>query len=897
MTSLDQESLFSLELIVDQLCLRHSVECRIPAIAFRLLDFPTLLIYHVEPELADTIRSKLLEVCYEPLPAQLNELKDYNTGKFSVRRGKSCLFRVSPNTLVSNLCSAPLYVMVVDMFPETPKLVGSCGVLLNACAHSLYKDIVTNGISVPAVQAEKKELDLCNLTGKKVGSILLGYRLLSLGAALLSHIPTHNIIHLKPKEEIDHSVYPTDVAVPQSVTKASTVAQQSATAERWSENAEFDKVIEKTFTDSQTQIEPRSVGCVGTQTSRHRSHTNKPRTPLVSDIDDMITANIVCPPPLFYNSTLCKKTLCWHQEECSSMWHMANDDSSWSDDDTIRVEDKYIDADKEADSAMNLSSRIVKDKHPSPLGQSRNVMRSDPAVKLPYYSDDMTGFPVLSALMAEILRFQGKTLVQDTSGVDADHEARYRIRKMKKGTQLPNADSVKAVEPKTSAHECASMLPCDRGRTLLKRKSSGHPVHRKPFFAGMTNTQRLRLARVNPKLLQELETKELQRKNEFKAARVNYSKRQKENVLTGSDINAKAVDALTHIDISRATEYTDESRESTVRYKCPIPTPRTSKMLTADRRLSDMNVPDNDLSGFGTKTYTASYRGMESRHPLQSSCEENVQLALPLVEDDSANEYSIHREKSAVTNTTADLNRQVAKNCKQDYTPGCDESNSHTGPVKTAWQAQSEATSVALRDVCAGNAQSEATDVGGLLSVEDLGLRKIVDHYSDDSGDGDNGDVDDDDDGGDDDRREVGVEDEESQDKDDECDSVKEYKEKFDHKEFKDSEKDAKPELLHKVVNQYSVASEDETDDLEYDYDFEDTPVRSLKTVSTMNSSASSIGNSAVHRRKMSSVEGQETYNNVKMFGSSQPVNRIGEQHTRKHIMLSTLGGVGLYRG
>ena len=866
MTNLDQESLFSLELIVDQMCLHQSVECRIPAIAFRLLDFPTLLIHHVGPELAATIRSKLLEIRYQPLPAQLNELKDYKTGKFLVRRGKSCLFHVSPNTLLSSLCSAPLYVMVVDMFPETPKLVGSCGLPLNACAHDLYNDIITNGISIPAVQAERKELDLCTLIGKKLGTILLGYRLLSLGAALLSHIPTHNIINLKPNEEIDQSAFPASNEVLQSVSEACVVSQQSVTAERRLENVELDKFLRKTFTDSQTQIEPQSVGSIGTQTSRQRSHKNKPRTPLVNDTDDMITANIVCPPPLFYNSGIYKKTSCWHQEEWSSLWQMASDDSSWSDDDTIRVEDKYLDTDKEVLCTVDSDPHTMKDKCPSPLAKSRNILRSDPATKFPPYSSGITGFPVLSALMAEILRFQGKTLVQDDSGIDAHHEAQYRIQKIIKGSQLQN---IKTRKPKTSAYECANVLPCDKGRILVKQRSSGRPVHRKPFFAGMTNTQRLRLARVNPKLLKKLDTKEMQRKNEFRAARMNFGKQQKEKVRqkeTGKQANADEVDAFKHIDISKATEYTDESRESTFRYKCPVPTPRTSKMHAASHKLSDSN---DDLSGFGTKTYTASHKGMESHHLLQSSSEANFQFTLPLVEHNSADRYSIHHGQSTITNTTADSNRQVDKNCREN-TRGCDELD--TGPLKNVCHTPSEAASVECRDASAGSAQLAATDVGHVQSLEDLGLRKIVDHYSGDSDDGgDNG-------------RAADVSDEESQKRDDEYDSVREDREKLDHELSKDSGKDTRPEPLHKIVNQYSVVSDSdgESYDQEYDYDFEDAPIRSVKTVSTVNSSASSIMENAAHQRRISSVGSQEHDTDVNVFGGSRPVSRMGQQ--LKHL-------------
>ena len=856
MTDLDQESLFSLELIVDRLRLHHSVECRIPAVAFRLLDFPTLLIYHTEPELAVTLRSKLLADRYSSVPAQLNELKDRKTGTFLFCRGKSCLFRVSPNTLVSSFSTAPLYVMVVDMFPETPKLVGSCGVPLTACAHDLYNDIVTYGISVPAVQSKKKELDLCNLMGTKLGTILLGYRLLSLGSALLSHIPTQNIICIKSEEEIDQHFYPSNDKVPQSITEASIAVEQSTNVERCSDNSEVGgKIVEKTFTDSQTQIELPGFGSVSTQTSRLRSHTNKPSTPLAINTDHIIT-NVICPPPLFYNSRECKKAVGRHKEEWSYVWQMANDGSSWSDDGTIRVEDKYLDDHEEVTGNKNLSNSFVNDK-PSPHTQSKNMLRSDPATKPSYHPGNMTEFPILGALMAEILRFQGMNFVPNLSGVDADHEVQYQIQKMKKVVTLQKGHLGKQYQPKRFAHKCANVTPADKELIVSKQRSHGTVMQQKPLFAGMTNTQRLRLAKVNPKLLRELEGKEMRRRNELRATRMSRVQKQG-NVPTDSHQNADEIDSMKHIDISRSMECIDESRESTARYKCPVPTPRMSKMFLADKDFADV-----DASYFGTKTYTVGHKRREPELLQQSSSEENIEFTLAPIKRGNESDHNTCRRLSVPTSATADSESaamQAATHLKPNASGSADSDAGQTLSLPAKVHG----------DTSAASAQLEATDAGGMLSLEDLGLRKIVDHYSGSSDDDDDGD------GG-------GTEDscndkELKEGGDTECSSA-EGERKSDHQLSEVSEKCYEPELLHQVVNQYSGVSEDEEHDLEYEYDFEDTPVQSLKTVSPVNSSTSSILDSTVHRHMIASPTGNQVAGTSrKMSGHSWLINRMGEQ-------------------
>ena len=191
MDSLDVESLFSLEIIVDKLQLPN-IQCRFPAIAFRLLDFPTLMIYHVEPELGETIKTKIrIDPLYK-LDKQIPELVDKD-GCFSMKKGKSCLMKMSPNTLLSHLSSTPLYVMVIDTFPETPKLIGNCTLPLDETMKRVYQDVCKVGLAVPTVGGEKGCYKIFNLMGVEIGSLLLGIRILSLGVGLIPHIPASSI--------------------------------------------------------------------------------------------------------------------------------------------------------------------------------------------------------------------------------------------------------------------------------------------------------------------------------------------------------------------------------------------------------------------------------------------------------------------------------------------------------------------------------------------------------------------------------------------------------------------------------------------------------------------------------------------------------------------------------
>lgn len=191
MASAVSERLFSLELLVDWVCLEAGLpqppvvaeeeqkeegegaspprpsRSLCPAVAFRLLDFPTLLIYPPAGPAA---------------PAQ-----ESRPGLVSFRRGKSCLFRLQPATLHRLLLRTPLYTLLLQLPPghptPAPQLLGACSISLAAAVHKVL------GFAAPgSSQSHRGSFPLCNRDGERIGDIALGYRLSDLGSSLLGHL-------------------------------------------------------------------------------------------------------------------------------------------------------------------------------------------------------------------------------------------------------------------------------------------------------------------------------------------------------------------------------------------------------------------------------------------------------------------------------------------------------------------------------------------------------------------------------------------------------------------------------------------------------------------------------------------------------------------------------------
>lgn len=316
-----EDSLFSLELVVEKLYLPH-ICCRFPSIAFRLLDFPTLLIDHVERDLADDIRAKIAQDPYYHIPDQFNELKDQH-GNFLIKKGKSCMFKIPVDTLHAHLANTPLYVMILDTFSTVPKLLGNSTIPLTSLMENIYCDIKSVGNTVPSVHGDKGLYKIYNLMGKEIGYVIMGYRLLSLGPGLIPHIADKTIVQNSDEKSLTQA----DKKVSEDVSKNSAII----------EKIEKDTIINSL----QTPEKPNNVIIsspyqlheskaksdsfhAGTQTvtvknKKNRGQASKHYQNMISNegsfekyieapsLDTVINNNIVCPPPLFYQCP--KKTI------------------------------------------------------------------------------------------------------------------------------------------------------------------------------------------------------------------------------------------------------------------------------------------------------------------------------------------------------------------------------------------------------------------------------------------------------------------------------------------------------------------------------------------------------------------------------------------------------------
>ncbi|XP_008305018.1 microtubule-associated protein 10 [Stegastes partitus] len=172
----NSETLFSFELLVENI--RIEKHCKVSdelALGVRLLDFPTLLIY--QP------RQSSASINYQP-----EQNGGDKRGEYAFHRGKSCFFKMNLMSLHVQLCNTPLYAMVLDVKEETPRLVGSCLISLAKVMDRIRQDVTERGVSTPSSHRERGIVGICNLTGDKIGSISLSYKLLCLGASLLPHI-------------------------------------------------------------------------------------------------------------------------------------------------------------------------------------------------------------------------------------------------------------------------------------------------------------------------------------------------------------------------------------------------------------------------------------------------------------------------------------------------------------------------------------------------------------------------------------------------------------------------------------------------------------------------------------------------------------------------------------
>ena len=556
----DDESLFSLELVVEKLYIPHEV-CRFPSIAFRLLDFPTILIDHVETDLAANIRRKVKSDPYYNLPKQINELTDKH-GNFVIKKGKSCLLKLPCSTLQMHLANTPMYVMIIDSYPEIPKLLGNTTVALDQEMRDIMEDIRRLGDTVPSVHGDKGLFKVFNLMGKEIGYIILGYRLMSLGSGLIPHIPANAIVKRQSESiqeqshQIEESIQeqyhmPLKHEKTKQVNNKFIPKKALSTSQDMGSMTEPEKhdVLMQTIDTCDKEIhvvlsdteKPKNLQTVSTQTQRKQNKrivSIELKPPSDESDDEFIINNIVHPPPLFYNSENEPKVKI-HRP------YLYYQDDAFSDyTDELTIDDL---SEEEKDYKSQIPSKTVLHKKPSAKEMRQPVVQ--PTERKPDYGqlqNLMNGFPgsmsngplfpMLTALLTELSKIQDPRFVQSAvNQVNVTMQERQEQR-AKPQPQVVKAQKTENISSpnKSRLDENKENLQNEKGSKIKGHKShkicaappDGVPkkkgwirqtpnvgVGKSKLAFGLTNTQRLRLAKVNPDWLKTMEKEEKEAKN------------------------------------------------------------------------------------------------------------------------------------------------------------------------------------------------------------------------------------------------------------------------------------------------------------------------------------------------------------------------------------------------
>ncbi|XP_030412762.1 microtubule-associated protein 10 [Gopherus evgoodei] len=267
-----REGLFSLELLVEWV----RVEPRLlpprgplrPAVALRLLDFPTLLVRPPEPGCP---------------PGRL----------VPFGRGKSCLFRLGPGPLRGLLRRAPLYALLLALppGPGPARLLGSCCVSLAPAAEELLRP--PQGGVAPDSRGRRGRYPLRDLMGERVGELALGYRLSSLGPALLGHLPADLGQEVAGGAPLPSPTCPPDTQCKSGPRPQGTPGEQVSGHSRHCTSISSPR--EPQDRDEVGELEPEPSG----PASSSIGPTHPPSEEEVRKLE--IEANIFCPPPLYYS--------------------------------------------------------------------------------------------------------------------------------------------------------------------------------------------------------------------------------------------------------------------------------------------------------------------------------------------------------------------------------------------------------------------------------------------------------------------------------------------------------------------------------------------------------------------------------------------------------------------
>ena len=496
------ETLFSLEIHVESVQ-NLRLPCKLPALCFRLLDFPTMIIHHVPPLRAEKLRQKLL---LEDRETMLDELKD-RFGHFQFQKGKSCLFKASIDTLQAQLQTVPLYSMLMDLWPKKPALVGSTLIPLKEAVNKISADVDQKGLEVPSFYKSEDEFTVYNLMGSGIATVKLGFRLLSLGSSLIPHIPRDV---LSTKTTKNHEIGGKNESFTENVTDFHAIQPGRKSNEL--EEGIARKIVGNKSDGKMVQDRQRESGKydTGVQTNILAVDINSCGTgdqDKQKSEDDFVITNIFCPPPLYYNCNAAPHS----QSAPVVLGKCIPQSGSGSTAQTLHKKDKMSDVDflyydpglAQGDGTMKVVSASVQtdDKFTTFEADQTHLDVTQGLKKLENFTSEGR-LPVLNALLQELSCLSGgHQSSHNTEHKSANGHPQSMALRQTHATETKKYDS----QAKTKS------LFAEKGSKLKKQGTkkfpsssaqtsviglSRHKVHFKQtnLTYGMTKTQKMRLA-------------------------------------------------------------------------------------------------------------------------------------------------------------------------------------------------------------------------------------------------------------------------------------------------------------------------------------------------------------------------------------------------------------------
>ncbi|XP_004432431.1 PREDICTED: microtubule-associated protein 10 [Ceratotherium simum simum] len=480
-----------------------------PAVAFRLLDFPTLLVYPPGGPAAPAP---------EPRP-----------GLVRFGRGKSCLFRLHRATLHRLLLQTPLYTLLLQLPPgrptPAPRLLGSCSISLAAAARKVLGP-AASGCS----QGHRGSFPLHNQVGERIGDIALGYRLTDLGSRLLGHLERPvacteggvEPVEVRKAVEISSQTLQEEQQLQQPNSEPSPrdadgprVSLKIPKAEKGSKEMAFHS---KTNCDNTGSVENGKTNPVCSNAVGVRSIS--PQNPEVTELD--IETNTFCPPPLYYTHPTLEKTPPV-QGKITIKPQMNVPEEL----DGTFPEEKLVNPPTHTDTLKHRNSATLE----SPpmlinLPHAQEVGASNQATDHPQTEENRINtirqLPLLNALLIELSLLYNQPVASPTH-IHPHLAWLYRTEVKSPESSAISTCKSESKKDKLSMGENEKSVSLQYKKNQVENlkkgkyfdKNSGTPPKRVPrgkLLYGLTNTLKLRLKQTNPDMLVVHEKREKYRK-------------------------------------------------------------------------------------------------------------------------------------------------------------------------------------------------------------------------------------------------------------------------------------------------------------------------------------------------------------------------------------------------